>query len=106
MSGLWILAAAMATEGAGSNNAVYLLATAIVALVTGGSGVALVRRRNGNSDQKDSGTCHVHDQLVKLLDERKDTQDAKIDELKKDHEEFAKRTDDNFKELFRLLRKQ
>lgn len=87
----------------GTAEAVGIAVGAAVLVLTGGKGLAALGARKSAKEPR--GTCPVHDQVVRLLDERQEETDRRLMEMRQDHKAFETRTDDNFRELFQILRK-
>jgi len=87
---------------------------AIVLLLGGQKGIeALIvawrgkkAHSNGNGGSTKSTVCPAHEGLVKLLDERHQALKGEIEEVKGNVKELRKENQENFKEVFQMLRGQ
>ena len=87
----------------GTAEAVGIAVGAAVIVLTGGKGLDALRNRRASSSSRPK-VCALHDQLVALLDERKESQNSELKQLREEHKDFERRTDTNFRDLFQLIR--
>lgn len=89
----------------GTAESVGIALGAAVLVLTGGKGLAMLAPKRDKGRPETRGTCPVHDQVVRMLDERHETLGGRLKDLREDHKAFEARTDDNFRELFEILRR-
>lgn len=102
-TGMIDILAAVTGEATGHWVEIGLVLGGILAAFGAGGGAGAVvqkRRSNGNGEAKPQSVCLLHAEMVKLLDERKETADNEMAGIKEDVKDFRRETNDNFKQVF------